>query len=71
MKYDAGPLFPGRVVVTAEVEFQGRRIVAYQMADKAAWDYSTGLQEEVKRFLRRKLADEILQVIDPEFTITT
>lgn len=58
-----------RVLVTAEVEFQGQKIQVRQMVHAEVWDQHPDIEDEVKRVLRRALADEILQAIDPKFTI--
>lgn len=68
--FNATPNLFKRVLVTAEVEFQGQKIQVRQMIDAAVWDRYPDIEGEVKRGLRRALADEILQVIDPKFTIT-
>jgi hypothetical protein len=60
--------FP-RVLVEAEVEVNGARVSTKIMVDGVAWDHAEYVREEVKRQLRRKLADEILKHFDVRFTV--
>jgi hypothetical protein len=56
--------WPGRRLVTATVEFDGRKLSACVTAEEAVWQYAS---EEIRRDLTRQLADEIMKRLDIEF----